>query len=220
MTKLTKKDMEKVIKECDNPMEEAVILLMFSSGLCPCEIVKLKISDFTNSITEYLMQDIMEEQIIGTWHIQSSNTCLEYHVLNSPESSRAIFKYLNLRKPNSPISPLDPLFINAKGNPLSIEDITSILDKLNGKAGFYFRKLTAHNIKKYFNWVFESVYGKHDEVIQYISGNATNPHSAKELKEVSHRLKYFYAEFLPALTLYYDEEPDENIDLGILWGLK
>ena len=146
-----------ILSEClqiSSPLVKAIILFMSSSGMSRIDVLNLTINDYLKATSDYhnhgnsvkyAIKDLMEQDVIPTFHLKRQKTGQDYFTFCSHEAVKSINSYLLTRTEilhrNLPLFKINPRYINM------------IFERLNGhfqlgKVGNY-NRLRPHMLRKY-----------------------------------------------------------------------
>jgi integrase len=203
----------KLAVEHANPKYAAMILLASSSGMGSAELRALSFKDFLVSLNVPFKDDnlgvfdvggllnIVPENGIPVWHINSVKTGMKYFTFSSPESVEYILRYLK----NNPPKHLDSyLFPSSKGGQLSGKAFAKYFNRLNERCGFPVVKgkvfFLSHSLRKFFvtNLILSDV---QQIKVNWFLGHRINRPSDAYFKATEDGLKQDYLKVLPDLVI-------------------
>ena len=146
-----------ILSEClqvATPLARSIILFMSSSGMSRIDLLNLTINDYLEATKDYhdhpesvkyAIKDMLEEDIVPTFHLNRQKTGQQYFTFCSHEACKSINTYLLTRteilRKDSRLFKVNPRYINM------------IFERLNGyfslgKVGEY-NRLRPHMLRKY-----------------------------------------------------------------------
>jgi len=147
-----------------NPMYQAIILLMASSGMSIAEALSIKTHHLLEAsklpTTDVGELNNIPPKMILWWSIKRIKTNHPYYTFSSPETTTHILEYLHQ---HPPLTVDDQLFRihekNKPDRPLLPHNIQQYFNTLNDKCGFGLRGrqryFKAHNLRKFFSTTCE-----------------------------------------------------------------
>lgn len=146
-----------ILSECltvGSPLVRALILFMSSSGISRIDVLNMTINDYLEATSDYhnhpesvkyAIKDMLETDIVPTFHLTRQKTGQDYFTFCSHEACRSINSYLLTRTEiltrDKPLFKVNERYINM------------IFERLNGyfqlgKVGNY-NRLIPHSLRKY-----------------------------------------------------------------------
>lgn len=147
-----------ILQEClqvCSPLARAIILFMSSSGISRIDVLNLTIGDYLEATkdyhdhqesTKYAIKDMIDQDIIPTFHLSRQKTNIDYFTFCSHEACKSINSYLLTRtgilRKHSRLFKVNPRYIN------------TIFERLNeyfllGKMPNGYNRLTPHMLRRY-----------------------------------------------------------------------
>jgi len=146
-----------ILSECltvGSPLVKSLILFMSSSGISRIDVLQLTINDYLKATSpyhdhqesvKYAIKDMLDEDIIPTFHLQRQKTGQDYITFCSHEATKSLNTYLLTRtdilRKDSRLFKINPRYIN-----MVFERLNGYFDL--GKVGIY-NRLRPHMLRKY-----------------------------------------------------------------------
>ena len=225
--RITKEDIKDMMSVCRYRRDEAIILVMASSGLGSAEVRTLTIGDF--------LKGYNEETKITKLYSKRIKTKKHFITFISPETTDMVLEYLekerkfkawnangekslNLKELNK--YKAQPLFAEIKhvstkkdkGIGLSksgliriLKDISRRLDRVvvnedRTQNNLVYNELRAHNLRKYFNTSMKNA-GCPDFAVEYMMGHRIDSTKATYYLRNDEELENLYLKFMPSVTI-------------------
>ena len=151
---LTKNQLRKFLKFCDL-RENAIVSLIYSSGMTAKEICNLTFFDFLSSVAEYYKDSDVSpfnlgeiclnlrgrDDIIGVWDSYNNNSDFPYVTFCPVDCMHKIMDWLYFLKGSECINIDEQLFHDFNGKKITIEEIESILIRLSYESGIMIQSI-------------------------------------------------------------------------------
>lgn len=221
-------DIRRAVNEARNTRDEAIIILMASSGMGKAEIIHLNWQHLINAISKYrevTVEDLFNiaqtrpewTETIGplTWTVQRIKTGHTYTTFSSPESFEKLLDYLQSRK-HTLIDNSDPIFITNRSKRFNEDNLGEVFTRINRRCGFgvgkdglhYFR---SHNLRKWFaNQLRQGMTG--DDVQKLLGHTEHNATRGAYLKPNIDYLYGLYYDNVALVTVMRDVEVHNRTD--------
>lgn len=184
----TKEELKEILKcygEKENALQEnAMVKLIYSSGIGVNDICNLTYFDFLTSVAEYFDNtDICpycfdevysyircRDDVIGRWELYNNKTDISYVTFCTAESTHAILDWLYIKN-DTHICCYEPLFTGPDGGKLTSEDVQNIFRKMENNTGI---RINAHVLRKLFVKTMRDN-DLPENYLNYFLGNKVNP---------------------------------------------
>lgn len=214
----SKKDIFKAIKHT-NRRNEAIILLMASSGLASAEIRNLKYKDFIKAV-EHDLNDLtgnekldltkiqsrlQDKDVVGQWHVIRQKTGMDYITFSTPESILAILDYLkDNHNNNKSVKTMEDYLFSANGNKMKGSTFDDAFQAINDRCGFgksgYQRFFRSHNLRKFFTNALHNA-GMDSNRIEWLLGHKLKKTAASYFKMDVESMKKEYMKYMDAVII-------------------
>ena len=176
---LTKNDIRSLLDACKSWKMKAIILAQISSGLSTADIIKLKLKDFQEGVTDTYDKENRIIRRICKLRLIRQKTGNKFTTFLSEEAVKAIEKYLELERINP--KPEDALFSSYKKTSRHMANISLSFNYqcLNSYLGWEqtekreFRKATSHMMRKFFNTQMINA-GMPEEIREHLMAHKIN----------------------------------------------